>query len=129
MTSQSTPTQIRTTSSHSIRTGFRPASGSVFPGKITPSDPLSGFRCGSGAETYTNYCDPQFDALVADALSLQTTDIAAANDKWAQADHMLVDAAPWALLFNEGSDFVSERVGNYQYHLFYGALLDQMWVQ
>jgi len=29
----------------------------------------------------------------------------------------------------EGSDFISSRVGNYQYHLFYGALLYQMWVQ
>ena len=42
---------------------------------------------------------------------------------------MIVDAAIWAPLFNEGSDLVSARVGNYQFHLFYGALLDQMGVQ
>ena len=99
-----------------------------FQAKLTPGDPLVGFECDVNG-TFTNYCDPEFDALAAEAKSLQTTDPAAANEKWAQADRMIVDAAPWAPLFNEGSDFVSERLGNYQFHLYYGALLDQMWVQ
>ena len=99
-----------------------------FQAKLTPGDPLVGFQCDVN-RTFTNYCNPAFDALAAEAKSLQTTDPAAANEKWAQADRMIVDDAPWAPLFNEGSDFVSERVGNYQFHLYYGALLDQMWVQ
>jgi peptide/nickel transport system substrate-binding protein len=100
-----------------------------FTGAITPSDQLSIFMCSSSAQTFSNYCDPAFDAVVSQAENLQATDVAAANEKWAQADHMLVDAAPWAPIFTEGSDFISSRAGNYQYHPFYGALLDQMWVQ
>jgi hypothetical protein len=40
-----------------------------------------------------------------------------------------VDLALWAPLLNEGSDFVSARVRNYQYNLSYGVLLDQIWVK
>jgi peptide/nickel transport system substrate-binding protein len=100
-----------------------------FKATLTPADQLAPFTCERSAGTFSYYCDPAFDALVAEAANLQATDVAAANEKWAQADRMLVDAAPWAPVFNEGSDFISSRVGNYQYHLFYGALLDQMWVQ
>ncbi len=100
------------------------------PAKLAPSDFLGQFKCGAPEDTgVTNFCDPAFDAIVGDAQNLQTTDLAAAFDKWAEADRMAVDDASWAPLFNEGSDFVSERVGNYQFHLIYGALLDQMWVQ
>ena len=47
----------------------------------------------------------------------------------AELDRKLVDLALWAPLYNEGSDFVAARVGNYQFHPAYGALIDQMWVQ
>ena len=39
------------------------------------------------------------------------------------------DLALWCPLINEGSQFVSERVGNYQYSVSYSMLLDQAWVQ
>jgi hypothetical protein len=48
---------------------------------------------------------------------------------WAEIDRAVVDMAVWAPLFNEGTDFVSERVGNYQFHPAYLVLLDQLWVQ
>jgi hypothetical protein len=32
-------------------------------------------------------------------------------------------------MLNEGSDFVSARLGNYQFHPNWGILLDQVWVQ
>ena len=67
--------------------------------------------------------------MVAEARELELTDPAAAIDRWAAAERMIADLAPWAGLFNEGSEFHSERVGNYQFHYFYYALLDQMWVQ
>jgi peptide/nickel transport system substrate-binding protein len=99
-----------------------------FSGKLTPTDLLGALTCGQN-DGIDNFCDPSYDALYSDARNLQPTDLAASLDKWAQADHTAVDDAVWAPLFNEGTDFVSSRVGNYQYHLFYGALLDQMWVQ
>ncbi|MEP7361333.1 MAG: hypothetical protein ABI744_07125 [Chloroflexota bacterium] len=99
-----------------------------FSGKLSPGDFLGPLRCGRNDGT-TNFCDLDYDALVAQATNLQATDVAASLDEWAQADRKVVDLALWAPLFNEGSDFVSSRVGNYQFHLYYGALLDQMWIQ
>jgi peptide/nickel transport system substrate-binding protein len=96
-----------------------------YPG---PDTFLSGFTCAEN-DGFTNNCDPKLDALVQQARDLQATDPSAAADKWAEADRMVVDLALWAPLLNEGSDFVSARVRNYQYNLSYGVLLDQMWVQ
>jgi hypothetical protein len=44
-------------------------------------------------------------------------------------DHQLIDQAPLipVEVFQQ-ADFVSRRVGNYQYNPQWGALLDQMWV-
>ena len=42
---------------------------------------------------------------------------------------MVVDLALWAPLLNEGSDFVSAPVRNYQYNLSYQVLPDQIWVK
>ena len=89
---------------------------------------LSGFTCPEN-DGFTNNCDPKLDAIVEQARDLQATDASAAADKWAEADRMVVDLAPWAPLLNEGSDFVSARVRNYQYDLSYGVLLDQIWVK
>jgi peptide/nickel transport system substrate-binding protein len=99
-----------------------------FAGKLTAGDFLRGFTCGQNEGT-TNFCDPDYDALVAAANQLQQSDPVAAADKWADADRKITDLGVWASLYNEGSDFVSTRVGNYQFHLQYLALLDQMWVQ
>ena len=96
-----------------------------YPG---PDTFLSGFTCAEN-DGFTNNCDPKLDALVQQARDLQATDPSAADDKWAEADRMVVDLALWAPLLNEGSDFVSARVRNYQYNLSYGVLLDQIWVK
>ena len=43
---------------------------------------------------------------------------------------MLVDDGPLVPYLNLGSlDFVSERVGNYQHHPWWGILLSQLWVR
>lgn len=49
----------------------------------------------------------------------------------ARIDRELVDQAPWVPLFNPKlPDFVSKRVGNYQYNLYdLGVLVDQLWVR
>jgi len=42
---------------------------------------------------------------------------------------MAVDLALWVPLYNAGGDFVSARVGNYQFSPTGSVLFDQMWVQ
>ena len=64
------------------------------------------------------------------AEALQPTDPRAANARWANIDHELVDAAPWIPFSNaKEADFVSKRVGNFQYHPEWGVLFDQLWVR
>jgi ABC-type transport system substrate-binding protein len=98
---------------------------SDYPG---PDASMAGFTCDE-ADGLTNYCDSAFDDLVGQARSLQTTDPAAAVRKWAEVDRLATDLVLWCPLINEGSQFVSERLGNYQYNVSYGLLLDQAWVQ
>jgi hypothetical protein len=57
-------------------------------------------------------------------------DQSAAGDLWAEIDRALVDAAPWAPVFNRlGIDFLSKRAQNYQHHPVFGLLIDQLWVR
>jgi YVTN family beta-propeller protein len=78
----------------------------------------------------SRYCDPRIDNKMRQALSLQPTDPARANELWAEIDHSLVDRAAAAPL-NSGLNLVlvSRRVGNYQNHPLWGTLLDQLWVK
>jgi hypothetical protein len=99
-----------------------------YTGTQAPSEFLNPFTCFLG-DGLANYCDDTYDALYLDALHLQSTDIAAAASKWAEVDRALVDLALFAPLVNEGSDFLSQRVGNYQFNPGLGVLVDQLWVQ
>ncbi len=92
-----------------------------------PDTFLGQFTCNGGDAS--NYCSPDLDALIAQASDLQASDPAAANAKWAEVDRWVVDHAPWVPLVNEGSAFVSSRLGNYQWNPAIGILLDQAWVQ
>jgi YVTN family beta-propeller protein len=96
-----------------------------YPG---PDTYLAGFTC-SESDGLSNFCDPALDALVKQARDLQQTDPAAAADTWSQVDRKVTDLALWVPMVNEGSDFVSARLGNYQYNLAYGILLDQAWIK
>ena len=99
-----------------------------FGDSLAPSGFLNVFSC-AGSAGLGSYCDPELDARMADAAELQTTDAAAAAEAWAAIDREIVDLALWAPLVNQGTDFVSARVGNYQFHPAYLVLLDQLWVQ
>ena len=78
----------------------------------------------------TFFCDRKIDRDIARARALQATDVTAANALWARIDRELTDQAPWLFLYNrKQADFVSSRVGNFQYNLQYGILLDQLWVK
>jgi YVTN family beta-propeller protein len=89
---------------------------------------LGGFTCNE-SDGLSNYCDPSLDQLVREARDLQTTDPAAAEQKWAEVDRKVTDLALWCTLVNEGSYFVSARLANSQYDASYGILLDQAWVK
>jgi YVTN family beta-propeller protein len=78
----------------------------------------------------TSFCDKAIDRDIARARSLQAADGPAASRLWARIDRELTDQAPWLFLYNtRQADFVSTRVGNFQYNLQYGILLDQLWVR
>jgi len=54
----------------------------------------------------------------------------AANQIWAQVDHEMTDQAPWVDLYNPKQiDFLSKRVGNYQWNPQWYILIDQLWVK
>jgi len=99
------------------------------PDCLWPSTFLGLFTCGGDPTGVLNYCDIDFDKAFKHASELQATDPAAAIDEWTALDHLAVDRALLAPTYNAGADFVSARVGNYQYHPRDVVLFDQMWVQ
>ena len=49
---------------------------------------------------------------------------------WQRVDRELTDAAPWVpLMVTKDVNFLSKRVGNYQYSPEMGMLIDQLWVR
>jgi peptide/nickel transport system substrate-binding protein len=85
---------------------------------------------------FAGLCDRDLDAQVARAVSLETTNPAAAAGAWHSADRMLTDEAPWLpMKVFVSTDFVARRVGNYRYCWLSGgsgmtgACLDQLWVR
>jgi peptide/nickel transport system substrate-binding protein len=76
------------------------------------------------------FCNRRIDSEIARARSLQTSDPQAASQLWSKIDRDVVDQAPWVAVNNLNvTDFVSRRVGNYQYNPQWAALLDQIWVK
>ena len=101
-----------------------------FPDYLAPGNFLGLFKCPDvGGDPLIGYCNSDFEAAFKHAADLQTTDPAAAITEWAALDHRVVDLALLAPMFNAGADFVSARVGNYQYSPTGFALFDQMWVK
>ena len=94
-------------------------------GTLAPSELLGDFTHCLPPEVP---CDVRLDELVAEARDLQTSDTAAAAHLWAQVDRHVVDSAVWVPLFNPGADYLSARVGNYQFHPSLNVLVDQLWV-
>jgi peptide/nickel transport system substrate-binding protein len=75
------------------------------------------------------FCDQRIDDAVQRAQALEPTAPGSANESWAAIDQRITDQAPWLPLYNPRLDIAtSSRVGNYQYHPFFGLLLDQLWV-
>lgn len=76
------------------------------------------------------FCNPAIDEQMARAALAQVQDPAAASALWQQVEQSLLAQAPLVPLYNPSNvDFVSKRVGNYQYNPQWGVLLDQLWVK
>jgi YVTN family beta-propeller protein len=76
------------------------------------------------------FCDHEIDAMIERAVRIQTEDPVASGDAWAKVDRAITDQAPWLFLLNDfDRAFVSERLGNYQYHPILRLLLGQVWVR
>ncbi len=109
------------------------------PDYTAPSNYLSvsvgcgGFHPASTASpNLSEFCDPKIQAMTATAEATQQTDPQAAEALWAKVDKAVTDAAPQVSLFVANRlDFVSARVGNYQYSPAVTAnfLIDQAWVK
>jgi ABC-type oligopeptide transport system substrate-binding subunit len=86
--------------------------------------------CGSKENSNVLFCDPAIERRMERALRLQLSDPSAAHRTWTSIEHDLVDLAPWVpLVTRVWVNLVSERLGDFQVHLQYGPLLDQMWVR
>jgi YVTN family beta-propeller protein len=102
-----------------------------------PSDFIDNqFRCGAflaGSPNNVNlseFCNAATDVLIARAEALQVADPQAADRLWARSDRQIVDRALYAPLFvPRAIDFVSRRVGNYEFSPQWGVLIDQLWVR
>ncbi len=98
------------------------------PGGFIP--PMLSCAALASGENRAQFCDPAVEAAMQHAFDLQTTDPIAANAAWARVDRMISQRAPVVAWSNETIvDFVSERVGNYQFHPQWGRLLGQLWVR
>jgi peptide/nickel transport system substrate-binding protein len=75
------------------------------------------------------FCDKKIQAQMTQAEN-QGDNPDAANAIWQKVDHEVTDQAPWVDLFNPKQiDFLSKRVGNYQWNPQWYILIDQLWVK
>ena len=75
-------------------------------------------------------CDDALIQGMEAAAQAEATDPAEGLRQWSHIDRDVDSVAPWAPLASTNwIDFVSRRVGNYQYNVQTGSLLDQMWVR
>jgi peptide/nickel transport system substrate-binding protein len=97
---------------------------------ITPVLTCSAFASQSQSNVNdAEFCDPAIDNAVQRAQALEPTAPGAANQAWAGVDQQITDRAPWVPLYNPRLDVAtSSHVGNFQYHPFFGLLLDRLWV-
>lgn len=107
-----------------VTPGARPPGGRPRLGRRLPSasNIFLSFHCSpytTNSRTNLNFaglCDRHLDAQIARAVSLETTNPAAAAGAWHSADRMLTDEAPWLpMKVFVSTDFVARRVGNYRY--------------
>ncbi|WP_421580555.1 ABC transporter substrate-binding protein [Shinella sp. M31] len=89
------------------------------------------FREGSDASiNIAGFCDAKIDEKMQKALDLGVTDQVAADAMWAEIDREVTDQAPAVGLFTpKRLDFVSKRLGNFQFNRQFNWMITQSWVQ
>jgi peptide/nickel transport system substrate-binding protein len=103
----------------------------------SPSDFLNVmYSCASfhpGSDSSINisgFCDHGIDDTMRRAIALSITDPTAANKIWSQVDRRITDQAPAAVLFVPRQiDFVSKRVGNFNFSPQDNWIITQSWVR
>ncbi len=100
------------------------------PSYVLPLLACNSIRPGPQNQNPSFFCNRRIDAEIRRALRIQGADADAAAPLWVKIERELVDQAPWVSLFTpQFVDFVSKRVGNYQYNPASAILLDQLWVR
>ena len=78
----------------------------------------------------TQFCDPAIDRQMRRAQAQQLTDPTGSRALWQRIDREVTDASPWVtLIASKDVNFLSKRVGNYQWSPSMGMLIDQLWVR
>jgi YVTN family beta-propeller protein len=79
----------------------------------------------------SEFCDPSIDRQIRKAEAEQQSDPAGARALWQRVDREVTDAALWVpLIATKDVNFLSKRVGNYQFSPDgMGLLIDQLWVR
>jgi YVTN family beta-propeller protein len=119
------------------RTRVQAALGFFIPPYLSASQMIeTNFACqyfvpdSTGNANFSEFCDPQLDAQINSALAAESNDSPDAAALWALAGRTVTERAPVvALTIPSTIDFVSKRVGNYEYNFQQGVLLDQLWVR
>lgn len=76
------------------------------------------------------FCDKGIDAQMKTALETQRTDQSKADQLWGQIDQEIMKKSPVVPIFNPKQvNFISKRVGNYQFSKQFYMLVGQLWVQ
>jgi peptide/nickel transport system substrate-binding protein len=76
------------------------------------------------------FCDRRVERMIERARELAPVHPRAANELLARIDRMVTDMAPYVPLLNPRRvEYVSGRVGNYQFNPQLGTLFDQLWVR
>ena len=76
------------------------------------------------------FCNKPLDTQMNAAETLELTNPTAANKAWGKIDQKMMTFAPWVPLFNPKLiDFISKRVGNYQFSRQFYMYVDQLWVK
>jgi YVTN family beta-propeller protein len=78
----------------------------------------------------TEFCDPAIDRQMRRAQAEELSDPVGSRALWQRIDREVTDASPWVtLIASKDVNFLSKRVGNYQWSPSMGMLIDQLWVR
>ena len=104
-----------------------PAASNLFDSKFScrsyrPANPFN--------NNDSEFCNRRIEADAERARRLGLTDPDVANRAWQKVYRDIMDRAPWLpTVTPTWTDFISKRVGNYQFHPLWGILADQLWVR